>query len=260
MIDFKEKEQYSMDDLVQIVAMLRDPENGCPWDKQQTHQSIRQNMIEETYEVIEAIDLEDTALLREELGDVLLQVVFHSQMEAEKSSFNFDAVCDEVSKKLVYRHPHVFGQLKADTADGALEAWEKMKNQEKGRDTAADRLDSIPASLPALMRAAKAQKRAAAYGFKPQNAEETLQMLSKKVSKLNENPDNAKQAVGQVLFAAVATARSMGVEPEEALSKATEMFCQRVKQCEADAEKDGKLLEDLDRQDLSEYWKRTCPF
>ncbi len=254
MIDFEQKQQYDMADLVKIVAALRNPDGGCPWDLKQTHHSIRQNMIEETYEVVEAIDLDDPELLREELGDVLLQVVFHSQMEKEAGRFDFDAVCDEVCKKLIYRHPHVFGDKTAATADTALENWEAMKNREKGRDTAADRLDSVPASLPALMRAAKTQKRAAAYGFRPENTQQTLDRLDACVKALRNEPQNRADAVGEMLFAAVFAARALDTEPEEALCTATKRFAKRVKSCEALAAQDGKLLEQLDKEALASYW------
>lgn len=256
MIDFKEKERYNMADLVQIVALLRDPEGGCPWDIRQTHQSIRQNMIEETYEVVEAIDLKDTTLLQEELGDVLLQVVFHSQMEAEAGSFDFDSVCDGICKKLVYRHPHVFGNVSVSDSTQALESWEKMKNQEKGRKTAAHRLESVPACLPALMKAAKTQKRAAEFGFAPKDQNEAVAMLANSVQLLQNQPEDPQQAIGRVLFAAVAAARAMGTEPEEALDRATGQFRARVEACESAAQADGSLLQQLDRKELAEYWGR----
>lgn len=256
MIDFKEKEHYDMQDLVQIVALLRTPEEGCPWDIVQTHESIRQNFIEETYEAIEAIDLKDTELLREELGDVLLQVVFHCQMEAEKGSFDLSEVCDQVCKKLVFRHPHVFGQTTAQDSKGALESWEKMKNREKGRETAADRLDSIPQSLPALMRAAKAQKRASAFGYEQKDQQKVLDDFAQKAEALKQNEADAN-AVGDALFAAVAAARSLGVEPEEALTRASERFCEQVKRCEQQAEQNGAVFKEMDAEQRGEYWKRA---
>lgn len=256
MIEFKEKDRYGMEDLVRIVALLRTPEEGCPWDIVQTHESIRQNFIEETYEAIEAIDLKDTELLREELGDVLLQVVFHCQMEAEKGSFDLDEVCDQVCKKLVFRHPHVFGQQTARDSAGALESWEKMKNREKGRETAADRLDSIPQSFPALMRAAKAQKRASAFGYEQKDRQKVLENLAQKAGQLQSGQTD-ENAVGELLFAAVAAARSLGVEPEEALTRASERFCEQVKRCEAETEKDGVCFEKLPENERGEYWKRV---
>ena len=133
MVDFEQKEHYTAQDLVRIVSLLRDPVNGCPWDKEQTHQSIRSNFIEETYEALEAIDLNDAHLLEEELGDVLLQVALHCQMEAEKGVFDFDSVCDGICKKLIYRHPHVFGDTVAETTGEVLSNWEALKNAEKAR-------------------------------------------------------------------------------------------------------------------------------
>ena len=147
------KEQYTMQDLLEIVALLRNPEGGCPWDKVQTHESIRRNFIEETYEVADAIDLGDRHLLCEELGDVLLQVALHTRMEEETGAFTFADVCTEICRKLIYRHPHVFGNTQADTPQAVLQNWEQLKRAEKHRERAADDLDSVPAALPALMRA-----------------------------------------------------------------------------------------------------------
>lgn len=142
MVNFQCMDHYSMEDLLRIMELLRAPE-GCPWDREQTHQSIRRNMLEEAYEVAEAIDNRDTANLKEELGDVLLQVVFHSRMAQEEGLFTFDDVVDGICKKLVFRHPHVFGTVEAGDADGALTAWEKQKREEKGQKTAADSLDGV---------------------------------------------------------------------------------------------------------------------
>ena len=144
MVDFEQKEHYTAQDLVRIVALLRDPDHGCPWDKEQTHRSIRSNFIEETYEALEAIDLADAHLLEEELGDVLLQVALHCQMEAEQGTFDFDSVCDGICKKLIYRHPHVFGDTVAETTGEVLSNWEALKNAEKERTTAKSRLESVP--------------------------------------------------------------------------------------------------------------------
>ncbi len=160
-----QKERYNMEDLLEIVALLRDPENGCPWDKVQTHTSIRKNFIEETYEVADAIDLADASLLCEELGDVLLQVALHTRMEEEQGAFTFGDVCTGICKKLIYRHPHIFGDAGAQTPDEALQNWEALKRREKHREGAGDDLDSVPAALPALMRSRKVAKRAADHGF-----------------------------------------------------------------------------------------------
>ena len=158
------KERYSFGDLVDIVEILRAP-GGCPWDREQTHASIRKDFIEETYEVIEAIDKNDKALLREELGDVMLQVVFHAQIEREEGAFDVDDVANDICAKLIHRHPHVFGDVKAETSEKVLDNWEKIKGEEKSRVTVTDKLVAIPPMLPALMRASKVGKKAACFDF-----------------------------------------------------------------------------------------------
>lgn len=149
---YPDKELYTADDLVAIIALLRDPQKGCPWDKVQTHQSIRMNFLEEAYEAVDAIDLEDSHLLCEELGDVMMQVAFHAQIEQEAGHFTWQQVCDGVCRKLIERHPHIFG------GDTSIKDWDALKNKEKGRLTLQDDLASVPQALPALMRAAKLQK------------------------------------------------------------------------------------------------------
>ena len=174
--DFPLKEKYGFDDLVKIMRVLRGP-GGCPWDAEQTHASIRKNFIEETYEAIEAIDAQDSVLLQEELGDVLLQVIYHAAMEEEQGNFSIDDVCDGVCKKLVIRHPHIFGDVKADTAEEVLSNWETIKQQEKGQKTATETLKSVPKVLPALMRAEKIQKRASRAGMDYDSAADALRDL-----------------------------------------------------------------------------------
>ena len=159
---FGKKDKYTVDDLVEIMSLLRS-ENGCPWDREQTHASIRKNFIEETYEAVEAIDEDNPDKLKEELGDVLLQVVFHAQMEKEKGNFDFNDVCDGICKKLIVRHPHVFGNEKADSAEKVLDRWEEIKNETKEQ-TGGATLDAVPKQLPALMRCAKLQHRAEKAG------------------------------------------------------------------------------------------------
>ena len=154
---FEIKERYDIDDLRELMKVLRS-ENGCPWDKVQTHESIRMDVLEEAYEVAEAIDSGSKDLLKEELGDLLLQVVFHCEIEDEQKSFNFDDICDGVCKKLVYRHPHVFGDIKADTPEQVLKNWDVLKSESKNEERASDRLKSVPKLLPALMRAEKVAK------------------------------------------------------------------------------------------------------
>ena len=156
MQDWPERERYTAEDLLQIIRILRDRENGCPWDKVQTHASIRKNFLEETCEALEAIDADDAAMMREELGDVLMQVAFHTVIEEERGRFDFEQVCREVCEKLVFRHPNIFASSAAENA--GINSWDALKNKEKGRTTLADELNTVPATLPALMYAQKMQK------------------------------------------------------------------------------------------------------
>ena len=164
MVDFEQKDKYSVADLLRIMEILRAPD-GCMWDRAQDHHSIRQNFIEETYEVCEAIDDEDTEHLKEELGDVLLQVVFHAQMEKEKGVFDMDDVADGICKKLIFRHPHIFGDVTVGSTDEILSNWDDLKRKEKKQETDTSTLESVSKSLPSLIRAQKLQKKAAKVGF-----------------------------------------------------------------------------------------------
>lgn len=219
MTEYPQKAQYTADDLVAIIAILRDPENGCPWDKVQTHESIRMNFLEEAYEAVDAIDLQDPELLCEELGDVLMQVVFHARIEEESGRGGWAQICDGVCRKLIWRHPHIFG---AQSGAEGINDWDALKNMEKGRTTMAADLASVPHALPALMRAAKLQKRAAKHGTEtPAPAPEELAQLAQKAA---QNGPEAEQAVGQLLFAAVALARASGINPEQALTLCNDAF------------------------------------
>lgn len=218
---YPEKTSYTADDLVAILAILRDPEQGCPWDKVQTHQSIRMNFLEEAYEAVDAIDLDDAHLLCEELGDVLMQVAFHARIEEEAGHFTWQDVCDGVCRKLIQRHPHIFGD------EVGIKDWDALKNKEKGRLTLQDELDSVPGALPALMRAAKLQKRAARYGVAvPAQAG----LIARQAEALQQavDPDSAEAAAGELLFAAVALARRAGVDPEQALQRRNAAFAEEA--------------------------------
>ena len=221
------KTKYNFDDLCLIMEILRG-EGGCPWDAEQTHESIRKNFIEETYEVIEAIDNKDSQLLREELGDVLLQVVFHTQMEKEEGNFDIDDVANDVCVKLVHRHPHIFGNVIASTADEVLSNWEAIKNVEKSRETMYDKLSSIPPMTPALMRASKVAKKSGEY--KEINNEDIIDDLENIISniKLREykiyNEDMA-----EMLFLLSAIASKNDIDAEEILFKKTNSFIEKYK-------------------------------
>lgn len=226
MQDWPERERYTAEDLLQIIRILRDRENGCPWDKVQTHASIRKNFLEETCEALEAIDADDAAMMREELGDVLMQVAFHTVIEEERGRFDFEQVCREVCEKLVFRHPNIFASSAAENA--GINSWDALKNKEKGRTTLADELATVPATLPALMRAQKLQKRAAGHGLGQQDAAAAQHRLEAAVQDFATADAAAKQeAAGRLLFAAVNAARLAGVDAEEALTFASKRFAQQ---------------------------------
>jgi len=185
LVDFPKKENYSIDDLRSIMAILRS-EDGCPWDREQTHKSIRSNMIEEAYEVADAIDRENSTDLCEELGDVLLQVVFHCEIEKSENTFDFEDVTTGVCRKLIERHPHVFGEVNADTSEKVLENWEQIKNKSKQNDTATKTLESVPKAFPALFRAQKVQKRAAKAGFDWDEADGAIEKLHEELKELED--------------------------------------------------------------------------
>ena len=224
MLDWQPKAPYTAEQLLEILRILRDPENGCPWDKVQTHASIRKNFLEETCEALEAIDADDPQLMQEELGDVLMQVAFHAVIEEERGRFTFEDVCREVCEKLVFRHPNIFASSAAQNA--GINGWDALKNKEKGRRTLADDLESVPRAMPALMRAAKLQKRAARHGAALQGADAAaLADAAENLQTAQPASAQAEQAVGELLFAAANLARQAGVDPEQALQKANEAFC-----------------------------------
>ena len=223
MINYPEKAVYTYDDLVDILRILRAP-GGCPWDREQTHESNRRNFLEEAYEAAEAFDLDDPELMKEELGDVLMQVAFHVVLEEERGRLNFEQVCREVCEKLVFRHPNIFASSAAQNA--GINGWDALKNKEKGRTTLADELNTVPATLPALMRAQKLQKRAVRCGVPEPEGTQAQQALQQAVDGWNaaQNAD----AAGELLFAAANAMRLAGVDAEEALTFAAKRFTQRL--------------------------------
>ena len=224
MTDFPRKEHYTADDLVRIIHLLRDPVNGCPWDKVQTHASIRMNFLEEIYEVLDALDLDDPELLCEELGDVLMQVAFHAEMEQETGRFTWQDVCDGVCRKLIFRHPHIFG---AAPGTEGINDWDMLKNKEKGRATLSDDLESVPKAMPALMRAAKLQKRAERHLGKHPPDPQALTGAADQLARA-QDPAQAEEAAGRLLFEAVRLARAAGVNPEQALQRENQRFTERT--------------------------------
>lgn len=258
---FQPKEHYDLNDLVDIVARLRAP-NGCPWDRQQTHASLRMAMLEEAYEVADAIDKGSDTMLCEELGDVLLQVVFHARLAAEAGGFTLREVCDGICKKMIYRHPHVFGTADGPAAAAVPARWEELKAAEKGIVTTAQDLAAVPDALPALLRAQKLQKRAARHGFAAQDAATALRGVQQDLAQLakicaaqetctaqgtqavqaqaaqaqaaqaQDTQDRAAQApdalYGQALLALVNAGRLLGLCAEQALTQANSRFVAQV--------------------------------
>ena len=256
MVNFQSMDRYGMEDLIRIMELLRSPE-GCPWDREQTHQSIRRNMLEEAYEVAEAIDQEDPAHLKEELGDVLLQVVFHARMAQEEGLFTFDDVVDGICQKLVFRHPHVFGTVDAQDSDKALTTWEAQRRQEKGQKTAGDTLDAVARSLPALMRAEKLQDKARKAGFDWDSIGPALDKLSEEAQELKTalaEHSNVEEELGDLLFALVSLARQLDIDPEKALHKASDKFIRRFGRLEELADKD---LKDLTESEYLALWRQV---
>ncbi|NLO45437.1 MAG: nucleoside triphosphate pyrophosphohydrolase [Clostridiales bacterium] len=256
--DFLPKSSYNIDDLVSIMSRLRAP-GGCPWDAEQTHESIKKNLIEETYEVIEAINKGDSALLLEELGDLLLQVVFHARLEEETGRFSFDDVCDGICKKLIERHPHVFGDIIVDSVGDVLANWDSIKRRSKGQKKGSETMLSVPRELPALMRASKVQQRAARLGFDWPDVSGASEKLSEEQGELLDavasgDKDLCAEELGDLLFSAVNVSRFVGCDAEEALTGATDKFIARFQKLERLAKERGIDLEKSSLAEMDKLW------
>lgn len=251
-----QKEKYDFEDLVLVVQLLRG-EGGCPWDIEQTHKSIRRDFIEETYEVIEAIDTENPTLLREELGDVMLQVAFHAQIEREEGRFDVYDVTNDICAKLIHRHPHVFGELKLDNSADVLVNWDKIKGVEKQRNTLTDKLRSIPPMLPALMRAQKVGKKASFFDF--ETTEAVYDKLYEEIAEVKDaaesgDHDAVMEEMGDLLLTVTSLARKLGVDSEQALFNATNKFIDRFEKVENAVIAQGKNVENMTMTELDEVW------
>ncbi|WMT41064.1 nucleoside triphosphate pyrophosphohydrolase [Paenibacillus sp. D2_2] len=255
----------TLDRLHEIVSILRSP-GGCPWDREQTHQSIRKNLIEETYEVLETIDEDDPDHMREELGDLLLQVMLHSQMEEEVGTFSVYDVIQELNEKLVYRHPHVFGELSAEDAEAALRNWDAMKAEEKRRKgiepERLSALSGVPRDLPALMKAYKLQKKAAKVGFDWEQIDSVWAKLEEEILELREAVKTQQLSeqtleLGDVLFSVVNAARFIGVDPEEALSQTISKFVRRFSYVEQRLHEAGKTPSTSSLVEMDELWEEA---
>lgn len=250
------KKSYTFDNLCEIMDILRS-ENGCPWDREQTHKSIRNALIEEAYEAAEAIDEDSPEHMCEELGDVVLQSVFHAQIEKENGRFDIGDVMNGICEKLIRRHPHIFSEENALTSDKVLENWEKIKNEEKKRDTLKSRLDSVPKTFPALMRAQKISARCAKVKFDYPTIDEAMGKMLEELSEINnaKGKDELAEECGDFLFAVANYVRKLGIDAEECLNRAADKFSERMEMVEKYAEKMGKKMEECTQSELQNIWQ-----
>ncbi|HHV99942.1 MAG TPA: nucleoside triphosphate pyrophosphohydrolase [Clostridiaceae bacterium] len=255
------KDKYEFSDLVDIMKTLRS-ENGCPWDREQTHESLKKYLIEETYEVLEVIDLNDKDRLCEELGDLLLQIIFHAQIAAEDGKFDINDVITGICRKMIQRHTHVFGDAKAENADEVLTNWEAIKKKEKGQKSQTEVLRSVPANLPALMRSYKVQQKAAQVGFDWDNIDDVIAKVHEEIKELEDvykskNVERIIDEMGDVFFALVNLARFLKVQPELALTQTINKFIKRFEYIEQESQKMGKRLEDMKLSEMDELWNKA---
>ncbi len=260
-VDFEIKDRYDFNDFLKIITALRSPE-GCPWDRKQTHESIRKNFIEETYEAVEAINKQNPDMLREELGDVMLQVALHCEMEREKGNFDMNDVIHDVVYKLVIRHPHVFGDVSAENEEEALASWDSAKEKSKGGRSASEAIDSVPLEFPALMRAQKVQKRAAKVGFDWDSCDGAVDKIYEELDELkiamsHGDKSEIEDEFGDVLFSAVNIARFLKVDSEEALTGATDKFVSRFKEVEKLAAEQGINMNESTIEELDALWDKA---
>ena len=254
----------SFDRLVAIMDRLRDP-GGCPWDREQTLDTLAGYMLEEAYEVIEAVGRRAHATLREELGDLLLQIVFMARIGREQGWFDVDSVCDGISEKMVRRHPHVFGEVEVADSGEVIRNWEDIKRAERGERPEASALDGVPAALPALLKAFRMTEKAAALGFDWRRPADVVEKLREEVEELAAELDNgdaaseerARDELGDVLFVMANLARHLGIEPETALQRANQKFMRRFRDMERRAAGDGGSLRDYDLEGLDRLWNRA---
>ena len=251
--------KYTLPQLLQIMKALRSPE-GCPWDKEQTHQSIKNDALEEVYEVVDAIDNNDAVALCEELGDMLLQVVFHSSIAEEENEFTFDEVVDGVSKKLVLRHPHVFGETSVENSSEVLDLWDSIKKQEKSQKTATDTLRSVSCAMPSLVRAKKVQGKAAKVGFDWPDVWGAMDKLAEELTEVSDavnGEGNIEEELGDLLFACINVARMNGLSPDNALERTNQKFIRRFNHLEKRAEEKGVSLHDMTLSEMDSYWNEA---
>jgi len=260
-VSFEFKDRYNVYDLVEIVKRLRAPD-GCPWDKVQTHPSIRNDFIEEVYEAIEAIDEEDTEHLREELGDVLLQVVFHCEIESEQNHFNLDDAADEVCKKMILRHPHVFGQVIADTPEEVIKNWDEIKMRTKSQNTASEAMEGVSKALPSLMRSKKLWKKAESAGASLGDVDAAVSLTKRKLEALEkaiaiQDQKSVEQTIGELLFSVSGLSRLLHTDCEESLYRACDAFIARFRLLETEAASKNIDIQNMSSEEVAKLWNET---
>lgn len=256
-VSMMERARYAFGDLLDVMARLRQPVSGCPWDIEQTHESLRRYVIEEAYELVEAIDSGDMDRVADELGDVLLQVVFHAQVAKEHGDFGITDVTTAICHKMITRHAHIFGDIVCETAEDVLKSWETIKKGEKGLATQADVMRDVPGHLPALMRAGKVQAKAHQVGFDWKSASDALEKVREETQELAAELSSGSDPTGELgdlLFAAVNVARLAGIEPELALGNATTKFIARFAAMERAILGEGKQLGAMTLEEMDTYW------
>lgn len=259
MVNFQYKERYNIDDFRVIMALLRGP-GGCPWDMEQTHESIRRGLLEEAYETVTAINRGDMENLQEELGDLQMQVLFHAQIEEEKNGFTFDDVCDMACKKLIRRHPHVFGDVTAETSDDVMVTWDAVKLQEKKQKTISGAMAGIADALPALWRAEKIQSKARKDGFDWPDWRGAREKITEELRELDEaiaSGVGIEEELGDLLAAAVNLARLLNIDPEKALNGSSDRFISRYSRMEELAAEKGTTLADLSLDEKEALWQQA---
>jgi tetrapyrrole methylase family protein / MazG family protein len=255
-------EEKNFAELIEVMARLR-AEDGCPWDREQTHQSLKPYLLEETYEALEAIDAGDFPELCKELGDVLLQIVFHAQIASEAGHFTSGDVCRAIVDKLVHRHPHVFGDVEVDGPDQVLTNWEQLKRQEKGDSQEPhSSLDGVPKHLPALLRAQRVQSRASRVGFDWDRIDGPLDKVEEEFAELRReweegNKEKVEEEFGDLLFALVNTARFLKVDSEDSLRRAVSKFERRFRAVEATFRQRGEELSDASLEEMDRVWDQV---
>lgn len=254
----------AIDRLLTIMQTLRDPARGCPWDREQTFTSIAPYTLEETYEVLDAIQREDFDDLRGELGDLLFQVVFYAQMGAEQQRFDFDDICHAISDKLERRHPHIFGDEKAENAQAVLRNWEAIKQRERAEKSQHSALDDIPKALPALMRAHKIQKRCSSVGFDWDSLGPVLDKVHEEIDEVMHeaqqaviDTDKLEEEIGDLLFATVNLSRHLGSKAEVALQKANDKFERRFREVEAIVAEQGLTMAQATLAQMEAAWQQV---